>query len=96
MDSDSPGVTNVSILMEDEGLIERCATGNGMGQARDHTGIDTGGGGGMGVDNVCGDGWCGDDAIIDKDGVADDNDGDDDDEGVTKACEEAHLSLDLL
>ena len=57
-----------------------------MGNQRDRTGIDIGGGGGMGVDNVSGDGCCGDDAIIDKDGVVDD---DDDDEGVTKACAEA-------
>ena len=47
--TNSPGVANVTILMEDDGLdFPTC--GNGTGHDSDHTGIEIGGGGGICVD----------------------------------------------
>ena len=46
---DAPGVTKVSMLMLDAGPPGRCAAGNGTGHVKDHTGMDTGGGGGTGA-----------------------------------------------
>lgn len=50
-DDTETGVTNVSMLIEDDGEGPERATGNGTGQERDQTGIEMGGGGGIGVVN---------------------------------------------
>ena len=48
-DDTETGVTNVRMLIEVEGLIEEPDVANGTGHERAQTGIDTGGGGGIGV-----------------------------------------------
>lgn len=50
-DDTETGVTNVSMLIEDDGEGPERATGNGTVQERDQTGIEMGGGGGIGVVN---------------------------------------------